>query len=58
MEKKVKFIMLNLDWDVSSFENCVDPDQLASQKLGDQDLHCNYTHSAYKCMLNWILAIG
>ena len=32
------FTMRN--WDISCFENCVDPDQLASQKPADQDLHC------------------
>ena len=29
--------MLNLDM---SFENCVNPDQLASEKPADQDQHC------------------
>ena len=30
--------MLNLD--ISNFENSVDPDQLASEKPADLDLHC------------------
>ena len=30
--------MLNMD--ISSFENSVDPDQLAFQKPADQDPHC------------------
>ena len=29
-----------LNWDISSLENSVYPDQLASQKPADQDIHC------------------
>ena len=38
--------MLNLD--ISCFENCVDPDQLASEKPADRDQHC--FHSACRHM--------
>ena len=36
-EVKLTLIMLNID--VSSFENSVDPDKLASEKPADQDPH-------------------
>ena len=37
-----------------SVENCVDPDQLASQKPADQDLHCfkNRMHPYVHCKVN------
>ena len=34
---------------ISHFKNCVDPDQLASNELADQDSHC--FHSACKYTL-------
>ena len=42
------FTMLNRY--LSCFKNSVDPDQLASEKPADQDLHC-FFHSAYKYLL-------
>ena len=33
--------------DMSCFENSVDPDQLASEKPADQDLHCFLTACKY-----------
>ena len=45
----VIYLILNmLILDVSCYENNVDPDQLASQKPADLDLHCLSFHSACK----------
>ena len=39
-----------------AFENSVDPDQMASKKPSDQDLHCfSYSLWIYKKKQNWVV---
>ena len=45
-----------LNSDISCFENSVDPDQLASEKQADEDLHC-FPHCWQICVNKWKSAI-
>ena len=48
-------ILIKLSFDISCFENCVDQDQLASQKPADLDLQCFLPTCKYMLMQgNWI----
>ena len=40
IQKQRNLNLAMLKPDISCFKNCVDPDQLASQKPADQDPHC------------------
>ena len=40
IDGSINLTLITLNLDISCFDNNVDPDQLASEKPADQDLHC------------------